>query len=140
MQRITPYVLYEDAGAAVDWLCAAFGFTERLRFPEPDGTVSHAEVEMDGAVVMLGAPGGDYQSPARSGHATQMVYVEIDNVDGHCDRARSAGATIVEEPNDKPYGYRSYAALDLEGHRWDFGKPTADVAPEDWGAVAPDPG
>ena len=47
MQRITPYLLYEDAAAAVDWLTRAFGFTERVRFAEDDGLVSHAELVLD---------------------------------------------------------------------------------------------
>jgi hypothetical protein len=44
----------------------------------------------------------------------------VDDVRAHCDRARAAGAEIVQEPTDQPYGDRTYRALDLEGHVWNF--------------------
>ena len=68
--RVTPYLFYEDAGAALDWLVKAFGFGERMRMTGPDGKVNHAEVDVAGdSVVMMGSPGSDYQSPQRHGHA-----------------------------------------------------------------------
>ena len=57
-QRALPMISYENVGAAIDWLTEVFGFRERgERYTEADGTVSHAELELDGAVVMLGWPG-----------------------------------------------------------------------------------
>ena len=54
MPRITPYLLYEDVGAALEWLGKAFGFSERMRLPGPDGKINHAEMELaDGLVMML---------------------------------------------------------------------------------------
>ena len=51
MQTVTPYVLYEDAAAAIDWLSRAFGFQERLRFEDDTGAVTHAELTLgDGEV------------------------------------------------------------------------------------------
>ena len=55
-----------------------------------------------------------------SGHATQNLYVDVDDVDEHYARAVKAGATIIEEPKDTFYGARRYGAEDLEGHRWYF--------------------
>jgi uncharacterized glyoxalase superfamily protein PhnB len=63
------------------------------------------------------------------------MYVLVDNVDGHCERARAAGAEIDEEPADQEYGERRYSAVDLEGHRWFFAQPIREVAPEEWGAT-----
>jgi PhnB protein len=135
-QRSVPMPSYQDVAAAVDWLTAAFGFRERgHRYTEPDGTVTHAELELDGALVMLGWPGPDYQGPARHAeeceHARKWlavpyivdgVLVYVGDVDAHCERARSAGATILREPEDEPYG-RLYNAGDPEGHRWMFMQP-----------------
>ncbi len=66
-QRIIPMIAYEDAAAAIDWLTEAFGFAERegQRFTDADGTVTHAELERDGAIVMLATPTPDYQGPKR---------------------------------------------------------------------------
>ncbi len=131
MPRISPYLLYEDASAAVDWLTAAFGFRERMRMPGPDGKVAHAELELAGGVVLLGHPGPDYRSPRDHGHVCQLVHVYVDDVDAHFAHARSAGAKILSEPEDRYYGDRIYAAEDPEGHRWYFAQHLRDVAPED---------
>ncbi len=133
--RITPYLLYEDVAAAVDWLTTAFGFRERLRFADDDGTVTHAEIELGDGVVMLGDPGPDYENPKRLGRCTQLVHVYVEDVDAHCDIARNAGATILAEPADQAYGDRRYDAEDPEGHRWSFAQHVRDVSPAEWGAV-----
>jgi uncharacterized glyoxalase superfamily protein PhnB len=134
--RVTPYLLYEDVPAALDWLTGAFGFRERLRFTSEDGTVNHAEMEYADGVIMLGDPGDTYRNPKRSGSVTVQMHVYVDDVDAHFERARAAGATIKGEPMDKEYGDRSYSAADLEGHFWTFGQHIRDVKAEDWGASA----
>ena len=115
-RTITPYLLYEDAGAAIEFLVEAFGFTERLRFTDEDGRVTHAELSLGDGSIMLGAPGGDFRSPKRSGPApSALVHVYVEDVDTHFAHARDAGATILSEPEDKPYGDRSYGVEDPEG-------------------------
>ena len=71
---ITPYLLYEDLDAAVDWLVGTFGLVEDVRMKGPDGRAIHAEIRHRGGVVMMGCPGPDYQNPKRRGGATQLVY------------------------------------------------------------------
>jgi uncharacterized glyoxalase superfamily protein PhnB len=133
VQRAVPMLSYEDVGAAVDWLSRAFGFRESgERYTDDEGRVTHAELELDGAMVMLGWPGPDYQSPGHHAqvceharkwlelpHAIDGTLVYVDDVDAHFERARAAGATILREPKTEPYG-RLYNAADLEGHRWMF--------------------
>jgi PhnB protein len=129
-------VSYEDVGAAVDWLSNAFGFRESgERFSDGDGRVTHAELSLDGATVMLGWPGPEYRSPAHHAEECEQaarwlatpfvvdgVQVEVADVDAHEAQARAAGATIVRELEDLPFG-RLYSAADLEGHRWMFMQP-----------------
>jgi len=129
--RITPYLLYEDLDATLDWLIGAFGFTERVRMKGPDGKANHAEVGLAGGVVMMGHPGPDYKNPKRLGGATQLVYVYVDDVDKHFAVAKAAGARILSEPADQFYGDRTYGAEDPEGHQWSFAQHVRDVAPED---------
>jgi uncharacterized glyoxalase superfamily protein PhnB len=132
-QRAVPMLSYEDVGAALDWLSRAFGFRESgERYSDDEGRVTHAELELDGATVMLGWPGPDYRNPRRHGEECEQarkwlevpyvvdgVLIYVDNVDVHCERARAAGATILREPKTEPFG-RLYNAGDLEGHRWMF--------------------
>jgi uncharacterized glyoxalase superfamily protein PhnB len=122
-QTVTPYLLYEDADGALEWLAKAFGFREQDRVAGPDGKVAHAEMDVgDGSLVFLGGPGGDYRNPKTVGR-TALVYAYVEDVDAHCARAREAGAGIAEEPSDQPYGDRRYAAEDPEGHLWYFATP-----------------
>lgn len=133
--NVVPMVIYENLAAALPWLSAAFGLRERLRYLVDGGTITHAQLEVSGENVMCGWGGPDYQSPARHGHRCQAVLVHVEDVDGHCRRARAAGAAIVREPETQPFGERSYEAEDLEGQRWHFSQHVRDVAPEEWGAT-----
>jgi len=118
---ITPYLLYRDAGAAVDWLVKAFGLSRTSGIMKgEDGRVSHATLRFGKAVVMLGSPGPDFKGPRAIGHATHNLYVDVDNVDKHYAHAIKAGATIIEELKETFYGARRYGAEDLEGHPWYF--------------------
>lgn len=148
MPRIVPMISYEDAAAAIEWLTRAFGFRERLRYTEPSGIVSHAEMELGDGVIMLATPSADYQSPRRhretcAASATWLrspyifdgVYASVDDVDAHFERARAAGAVILSGPQDQSFGDRHYRVEDLEGHRWMFSQKIRDVAPDEWGAV-----
>jgi PhnB protein len=119
--RITPYLLYEDLGAALDWLAKAFGLCERLRHAGADGKPVHAEMTLgtDG-LILMGCPGPQYRNPKRLGQATQNLYVRVDDVDSLFRRAAEAGAVILEKPADQPYGERRCGVEDPEGHRWYF--------------------
>ena len=75
---------------------------------------------LEDGVVMMGSPGGNFRNPKHLGQVTQSLYVYVDDVDAHCARAREAGAEIIEEPADQPYGDRRYGACDPEGHHWYF--------------------
>jgi uncharacterized glyoxalase superfamily protein PhnB len=121
---VIPVLAYEDVGQAVEWLCDAFGFGERLRIG------SHrAQLRIgDGDVAVTGGAGGA-DSP-------DSVMVRVDDVDAHHRRASDHGARILGPPTDYPYGERQYTAEDPGGHRWTFSQTIADVAPEDWGGTS----
>jgi uncharacterized glyoxalase superfamily protein PhnB len=121
MQTIYPYLLYDDAGAAIDFLSRAFGFTETFR-SEDDGRIAHAQLRLGDAEVMLGQPGDGLD---RAGDQTVLMYIYVDDVDAHFQHARDAGAEIVDEPTDQEYGDRHYHARDPEGHVWYFAQRTA---------------
>src|SRR5688572_893436 len=87
VQTITPYLLYEDTAAAIDWLSRAFGFEERLRFTDEGGTVTHAELTLGDGAVYLGYPGPDYRSPKRHGTSSHLVHVYVEDIETHHARA-----------------------------------------------------
>lgn len=134
-QRIVPFIGYEDASAAIEWLEQAFGFREdREARYEEGGVITHAELDLDGAKIYLSTPPG-YASPMTlradseaakraydNPHVIDGHFVLVADVDAHFGQAREAGATILSEPSDN-YGLRMYSAEDPEGHRWMFGQP-----------------
>jgi uncharacterized glyoxalase superfamily protein PhnB len=118
---ICPYLYYEDAPRALDWLVNAFGFTERMRATYPDGRIGHCELAYGDSVVMVGSP-PEYR--ADGGNAARFgLYVHVDDVDAHHARALAAGARVQEPPTDQEYGVRSYGVLDCEGNQWWFAQP-----------------
>jgi uncharacterized glyoxalase superfamily protein PhnB len=127
-ETIAPYLYYEDGRAAVEWLCRAFGFTERMVMDGPDGRVAHAELVLGEGTIMLGEPGGGYRSPKNLGTSTAGVHVYVEDADAHYEQAKAAGATIRMEPTDQEYGDRRYDCLDLEGHNWFFATAMSPAA------------
>jgi uncharacterized glyoxalase superfamily protein PhnB len=129
--NIYPALSYRDASAAIVWLCEAFGFEERMVHPGQDREVAHAELSLGPGIIMLGSasdemPAVDTDAFMAGGEPDFSripfaLYVAVDDVDGHCQRAQAAGAEIVRELNDTDYGSREYAARDLEGNVWSFG-------------------
>jgi len=96
---ITPYLCVEGASAYIDFLANAFGAVERMRIPLPDDLVAHAEVTIDGAVVML-SDAFPPDSPAQAAH----IHLYVEDVDAAYARAVNAGATSDGEPKDEFYG------------------------------------
>jgi uncharacterized glyoxalase superfamily protein PhnB len=133
-QRIVPYLSYEDAKGAIDFLAKAFGFQVRGVLPGPGQSVMHAELGLGDAVVYLGTPDDyDSESALEDRHAAVLVYV--DDVDAHYERAREAGATIAREPTDMFYGDRVYNAIDPEGQMWFFHTRLRDVSFDEMNAA-----
>jgi uncharacterized glyoxalase superfamily protein PhnB len=130
MQTIFPILRYNDAPAAISWLCAAFGFVEVFRTPEEGPFVLHAQLALGKNLIMVGTvrPDDGIVSPKALGAATQMLAVYVEDPDAHFKRARAAGANILAGPYNTDFGSREYHVLDLEGHPWTFGtyKPTVE--------------
>ncbi|MEP7209048.1 MAG: hypothetical protein ABI920_19100 [Casimicrobiaceae bacterium] len=65
---IHPCLTYEDATAAIEWLCPAFGFARQFAALGADGSIMHAEPSVGTAVVMVRSPKRD-DGRAASRHA-----------------------------------------------------------------------
>ncbi|MGD9508567.1 MAG: VOC family protein [Geminicoccaceae bacterium] len=123
-QSIFPALRYRDAQAAIAWLEHAFGFRPLAVHAGADGSVAHAELALDGGVIMLGSTKPDAygaRSPHEIGEVSQSLYVWVAEVDAHHARAAAAGADVFRPPENTPYGSREYSCRDPEGHVWSFG-------------------
>lgn len=129
---VIPMIAYENGVAALEWLAKAFGFHERARQIEADGTLSHGEMEAGDGIIMLATPSPDYESPSHHRETCEQarkwsavpwiidgVLVYVGDLDAHFARAKAAGATILSEIQGDAPG-RRYRVEDLEGHRWFF--------------------
>jgi PhnB protein len=125
MTQIIPYLFYQDVPAAMRWLAKAFGFEKILEHgTHTDGV--HGEMRFGAGVIMLGSAREQYgsKSPRDIAGVVSGVFVYVDDVDAHCARAKAAGAEIVHDLSDQPYG-RTYWARDAEKHNWFFTRPPA---------------
>lgn len=120
-----PFMNYQDAPAALDWLSEAFGFQRASVHEGPNGTIAHAEMRFGEGLIMLGSAGENdlgMKTARELGAVNQGIYIIVDNeIDEHYERAVAAGAEIVRPLHDTDYGSRDYAARDPEGNLWSFG-------------------
>jgi uncharacterized glyoxalase superfamily protein PhnB len=131
-QQIIPMLAYENGVEAMNWLCKVFGFTEKTRWLDDNGRLSHGEITMGESMIMLAEPSLDYQSPKHHREACEAaakwyevpyiingVLVYVDDVESHFKTAKAEGAIILSEIETGGPGTR-YRAEDLEGQRWMF--------------------
>jgi PhnB protein len=129
---VVPMMSYRNGVKTLDWLIEAFAFTEVARMVDDEGRLEHAELEAGSGTIMLATPSLDYEGPSlhrshceASARWQEVPYlvdgivVLVDDVEGHCSRAREHGATILTELESTVHGKR-YRAEDPEGHRWMF--------------------
>jgi uncharacterized glyoxalase superfamily protein PhnB len=125
---VIPELPYSDVLTAARWLCAAFGFRERLRI----GTHRIQMLIGDGSIVVV-------ERGADEAATTGRVMARVADVDAHHARAIAAGAAVVLAPTTYPFGERQYSAVDVGGHRWTFSQTVADIDPASWGGELVDP-
>jgi uncharacterized glyoxalase superfamily protein PhnB len=123
---VIPALQYQDAPAAIAFLCRAFGFEKNAVYEGEGGSIAHAQLTLGNGMVMLGsAKDTEYGKllvrPRDAGGVTMSVYVIVEDVDAHFARAKAAGAEIAREPVTQDYGGRDYTCKDPEGNVWTFG-------------------
>ncbi|HVZ85941.1 MAG TPA: VOC family protein [Polyangia bacterium] len=128
--QISSALYYDDAAAAIRWLCDAFGFDVRIKIEGEGGRIEHSELTFGTGVVMVAQAGAArapfWRSPASlDGANTQTLFAYVDDVDAHFARAKAAGAKVMREPTDVDYGAeywsdRGYECVDPGGHHWYF--------------------
>ncbi len=123
MPTLCAALTYRDAATAINWLVSAFGFIQRMAVSSDDGNIAHAELSYGHNVIMVGSSKSEqgWLSPRDLPGVNQTLYLTVDDLDQHYERAKAGGAEIVKPPYDTEYGSREYSCRDLEGHYWSFG-------------------
>jgi uncharacterized glyoxalase superfamily protein PhnB len=126
---VIPVLAYPDVNEAAAWLCAAFGFTVRLRVDR-----HRVQLNVGTAAVIVREP-RSYEAGAPIGLGHSLT-VRVEDVDAHFSRAKTCGVKIIDHPTTHPYGERQYNAEDFGGHLWTFSQSVADQLPEEWGGTS----
>jgi PhnB protein len=134
-RRITPCLTVQGAGKALEFYAAAFGATERMRFPGPGGTILHAEIQIGDSLVIV-----EEENPQRGSTAPPpgglagfpaYLFIYVDDVDAVIARAAELGATVQRPAQDQFYGDRDGYIIDPFGHGWTVASHVEDVTPEE---------
>jgi PhnB protein len=129
----TPYLIIQGAAAALDFYKKAFGATELLRFPGPDGKIGHAEIRIGNSPLMLAdeVPERGHKSPKALGGTPVSIMLYVEDVDKVTNQAVAAGAKLTMPVQDQFYGDRSGTVTDPFGHVWTIATHKEDVSMEE---------
>jgi uncharacterized glyoxalase superfamily protein PhnB len=127
------YLHVDDAARAIAFYEQAFGAREKFRLCEPSGRIGHAQLDFDGATLMLADEFPEYgiRAPKTIGGSGVTLHLHVDDCDAVIARAVAAGATVEMPPEDRFYGERSGSIRDPFGHRWNIGHHVEEVTPEE---------
>ena len=127
---VTPYLSVRGAARAIDFYKQAFGATEIMRMPGPDGTLGHAEIKIGDSPVMLSDeyPEMAFLSPESRGGATVHIHVYVKDVDAAAARAVAAGGKLLRPVVDQFYGDRTGTIQDPFGHVWHLATHVKDLS------------
>jgi PhnB protein len=133
MHRLTPHLVCAGAAKAIDFYKEAFGATELMRLPAPDGRLMHACVHINGSSVMLcdEFPEMDNRGPTSLKGTPVTLHLTVDDADAFADRAVKAGAKVIMPVADAFWGDRYGVVEDPFGHRWSIATPQRQVLGKD---------
>ncbi len=137
---VQPYLMFKKCAEAISFYTKAFGATERMRMPRPDGGIAHAEIQIGDCVLMMAdeAPEMGAWSIEHFGGSPIALQIYTADCDATYKQSLEAGATSVREPADQPYGDRSAGIKDPSGYRWYISTHIKDVPVEEWTAQSGD--
>lgn len=133
MHTVTPHLVCADAAKAIDFYKKAFGATELMRLPGPDGRLWHAAIRIGDSTVMLVDEMPEWKSlgPAALKGTPVSLHLYVENADALAERAVAAGARTVMPINETFWGDRYGLIEDPFGHRWSVATHVRDMTPEE---------
>lgn len=130
---LTPYLIVDGATRALDFYAKAFGATELMRMPGPDGKIGHAELQVGNSRFMLAdeCPEMGASAPGRLGGTPVHLLLYVPDCDHVFARALAAGGREQRPMRDQFYGDRSGTLIDPFGHSWTVATHVEDVPPDE---------
>ena len=129
---VTPYLIVDDAKAAIDFYTRALGATEKFRLPMGD-RIGHAEILIGDSHVMLADefPDMGHLGPKSRGGTTVSLMVYVEDVDRAFRQALAAGGKEERPVENQFWGDRMGAFTDPFGHKWSLATTVEEVGPEE---------
>jgi uncharacterized glyoxalase superfamily protein PhnB len=128
---VTAQLVLDDAASTIDWYKKAFGATERMRAPGPDGKIMHAEVQIGDTILMVNDPMMGGKGPKALGGSPASLWVYVNDCDALFNRAVAAGAQVVMPLMDQFWGDRSGTLKDPSGYQWTIATHKEDLTPQE---------
>ena len=113
---VSPYFIVDGAQQLMDLLKGLFNAKELRRYDMPDGTIMHAEMQIDDSVIMLGNSSEQYPP------ITLVMHVYVPNIDEVFEKAITLGCVAIEAPKQKEGDPdRRGTFKDFAGNLWSIG-------------------
>jgi PhnB protein len=132
-QTVNCYLSIKNCAAAIEFYKKAFGAVENLRLLMPDGVIAHAEIMIEGTLIMMAEENPDWgtRSPLSLGGSPVTLSIYVEDVDASFSKAIEAGATMVMPVKDEFYGDRIGQVVDPYGYKWGIATHVEDVSQEE---------
>lgn len=111
-QTVIPYIRIENPIGFIKWTSDVFGAKENEVVKSDDGTVRHAQILIDDAIIMMSTARAEWPVD----NATFYIYVK--SVEESYAKAITHGADSVFEPYEEDYGAKSAGLVDPFGNHW----------------------
>jgi len=133
LNTLTPHIVCAGAAEAIDFYKKAFGATEAMRMPTPDGKLMHAGLRIGDSSLMLvdEMPQWGALGPKARGGTSVTIHLAVPNVDEVFAQAVAAGAAVKMPVADMFWGDRYGVVIDPFGHEWSIATRIRDMTPEE---------
>lgn len=113
---VSPYFIVDGADRFIELVKQIFDAKELRSYNMPDGTIMHAEVQIDDSVIMIGNSSEKYPP------VTIVIHVYVSDVDQVFKKAVDAGCEIIEQPKEREGDPDRRATFkDFAGNMWSVG-------------------
>ena len=136
--RITPHIVVQGADRAVTFYREAFGAEEVSRVPTPDGRLMSVELRIGDGLLHIADefPEMGVLAPPSIGGTAVVLALDVADADAVFAKAVTAGAEVLQAPQDMFWGDRHGRLDDPFGHRWSINQHLRDVPHDEIVAAA----
>ncbi|MBW4361519.1 VOC family protein [Flavobacterium taihuense] len=130
---LNAYITINGCSDAIEFYKKAFGAIEKGRLLMPDGKIGHAEIEIEGSLLMMADENIDWgnKSPLTIGGNPMSFGLYVKDADAVFQQALDSGAILVMAIEDMFYGDRVGQVMDPFGYKWMISTHKEDVSFEE---------